>query len=68
MDKRTWRDVEEIARDLAEHYPELDPLAVEFKQLRTMILGLPTFGDEPDAGSDAILEAIQSAWYDEYER
>ena len=65
--KRTWRDIEEIARDLAAHYPEMDPLHLELPQLRAMIIGLPAFGDEPDAGTDEILEAIQSAWYDEAE-
>jgi len=62
--KRTWRDIEEIARDLAAQYPSTDPLRLELPQLRQMIIGLPAFGDEPDAGTDEILEAIQSAWYD----
>jgi len=65
--KLTWRDVDEIARDLARRYPETDPLNVELPQLRAMIVGLPVFGDEPDAGTDEILEAIQEAWYDEHE-
>jgi len=65
--KRTWRDIGEIARDLAMLYPETDPLGLELPQLRAMIIGLPAFGDEPEAGSDEILEAIQSAWYDEAE-
>lgn len=66
--KRTWRDIGEIAHDLAVQYPETDPLALELPQLRAMIIGLPGFGDAPEAGSEEILEAIQSAWYDEAER
>jgi FeS assembly protein IscX len=63
--KRTWRDIGDIARDLARQYPETDPLALELPQLRAMITGLPGFGDVPEAGTDEILEAIQSAWYDQ---
>jgi len=62
--KRTWRDIEQLAHDLAEEYPETDPLVLELVQIRAMIVGLPTFGDEPDAATDETLEAIQSAWYD----
>jgi FeS assembly protein IscX len=67
MKKWTWRDVDGIALDLAEKYPYLDPLTVKLPELRTMIVELSTFGDSPDAGSDKTLEAIQAAWYDEYE-
>ena len=65
--KHTWQDIDEIALDLVERYPQIDPLTVKFPELRTMIVGLPNFGDEPDAVTDAVLESIQAAWYDEYE-
>ena len=65
--KRTWRDIGELARDLAVQYPETDPLDLELSQLRAMVIELPGFGDEPDAATEEILEAIQSAWYDEAE-
>jgi len=32
-----------------------------------MVTELPTFGDDPAAANDKILEAIQAAWYDEFE-
>jgi FeS assembly protein IscX len=67
VNKRTWRDVEDIAVDLLEKYPYLDPLTVKLPELKTMVTGLPTFGDDPDAVNDKTLEAIHSAWYDEYE-
>lgn len=65
--KYTWRDVDEIALDLVEKYPTIDPLGVELPELKHMVLDLPQFGDEPDAATNNILEAIQAAWYDEFE-
>jgi FeS assembly protein IscX len=65
--KWTWRDVDEIALDLVERYPTVDPLSVKYPDLKKMVMQLPSFGDDPDAATDTILEAIQSAWYDEFE-
>ncbi len=64
---RTWRDVDEIAIDLVEQYPNRDPLTVKLPELKDLVLGLPEFSDVPEAASDKILEAIQAAWYDEFE-
>jgi len=61
---RTWRDVQDLARDLVEKYPDADPLTVPHDKLRTMITSLPTFRDEPDAATEEILEEIQAAWYE----
>ncbi|HET6273172.1 MAG TPA: Fe-S cluster assembly protein IscX [Bacteroidota bacterium] len=65
--KRTWRDVDDIALDLVERHPTVDPLTVKFQELRKLVTELPNFGDDPDAANDRILESIQAAWYDEYE-
>ena len=65
--KWTWRDVDEIALDLVERHPALDPLTVTLPDMKKMILELPTFADDPHASTEKILEAIQAAWYDEYE-
>ncbi len=65
--KRTWRDVEGIAADLVKRYPQIDPLTLKFSELRLMVVGLPTFSDDPNAFTDPVLEEIQMAWYDEYE-
>jgi len=62
--KRTWRDVDELAGDLAGHHPDVDPLTLTLRTLKAMVLKLPEFADDPDAGSDRLLEAIQQAWYD----
>ena len=63
----TWQDVDEIALDLVERYPNLDPLSVTLSDLHKMVTELPTFDDDTQASNEKILEAIQAAWYDEYE-
>lgn len=65
--KWTWRDVDDIALDLVERHPTVDPLTVKFPELRKLVTELPNFGDDPGAATDKILESIQAAWYDEYE-
>ncbi|MDH3251297.1 MAG: Fe-S cluster assembly protein IscX [Ignavibacteria bacterium] len=65
--KWTWRDVDDIALDLIEQHPNTDPLTVQLEQLHKMVTELPTFGDDPHAATQTILEAIQAAWYDEFE-
>lgn len=67
MHKWTWRDIDDIALDLVERYPTLDPLTVKLPDLKRMITELPTFADNPEVVNDKILEAIQAAWYDEFE-
>ncbi len=62
-----WDDAEDIALLLAEKFPEQHPLEVRFTELHRWILELPTFVDEPAAASEAKLEAIQMAWYEEYQ-
>jgi len=67
MKKWTWRDIDEIALDLVERHSNVDPMTVKLEELQKLIVELPTFADDPSASSNKILEAIQSAWYDEYE-
>jgi FeS assembly protein IscX len=63
----TWKDADEIALDLVERHPGIDPLSLTLPALKQLVLELPTFHDDPDAGTDRALENIQSAWYDEFE-
>ena len=65
--KRTWQDVEELARDLARRNPDTDPLRLQPGELRALVVALPTFADNPAAATPDLLEAIQAAWYDERE-
>ena len=60
----TWRDAEGLARELAARFPGEDPLAVDLRRLRELVLVLPTFRDEPDIATDEMLEEIQAAWYE----
>jgi FeS assembly protein IscX len=64
---RTWRDIDDLALDLAEAFPTVDPLSVSLPELKDLIVQLPNFGDDPHAVTSAALEAIQAAWYDEFE-
>ena len=61
----TWDDAEDIALALLEKFPDQDPLAVRFTDLRRWVLELPGFEDEPGRCSEGLLEAIQMAWWEE---
>ena len=60
-----WTDVDDIAIELLEAHPEVDPLAVNFVDLRNWVLALPGFDDDPKRCGEKILEAIQAAWIEE---
>ena len=63
----TWDDAEEIGILLAEKYPDQNPLEVRFTDLHQRITELPTFSGDPKASNEGKLEAIQMAWYEEYQ-
>ena len=65
--KIDWQDTEEIALQLLEKYPDLDPLTVRFTDLHQWITELPSFEGDPQKSNEKILEAIQMAWYEEYQ-
>lgn len=60
-----WTDVNDIAIELVDTYPETDPLTVRFTDLREWVMALPEFDDDPERCGEKILEAIQMAWLDE---
>lgn len=61
-----WTDIEDIAIELDEAHPGVDPLAVRFTQLRELVEGLDGFEPDPDTHvNEQILEAIQGAWIEE---
>jgi FeS assembly protein IscX len=57
-----WTDVNDIAIELVDVHPEVDPLSVRFTDLREWVMGLPEFDDDPERCGEKILEAIQMAW------
>ena len=63
----TWEDAEEIALALMEKYPQQDPLRIRFTDLHRWAIELPGFADDPTASSEGVLEAIQMAWYEEWQ-
>jgi len=60
-----WLDSLEIALDLIEQHPEIDPMKLHFTELRQWVLALERFDDDPSHCGERTLEAIQSAWLDE---
>ena len=60
-----WTDIYDIAIELADAYPDTDPQYINFVDLRTWILALEDFEDDPDRCGEKILEAIQAAWITE---
>jgi FeS assembly protein IscX len=62
-----WTDVQDIAIELDEAYPEVDPRYVNFVDLRSWVVALPGFADDPERSGEKVLEAIQMAWIDERE-
>ena len=60
-----WTDTLEIAIELAEAHPEIDPQTVRFTDLHRWVMELPDFDDDPDHSGEKILEAILKAWIDE---
>lgn len=62
-----WVDSLEIAIELDEAYPDVDPKSVNFVELRQWILDLDDFNDDPEHSGERILEAVQLAWMEEKE-
>lgn len=60
-----WADVQEIAIELAEGRPDVDPRYVNFVELHRWVVQLPDFSDDPQRGGEKVLEAIQAAWIEE---
>lgn len=63
----TWDQIDNIALSLLEKHPEMDPLTVRFTDLHKWVTELPGFDDDPAGSSEGKLEAIQMAWYDEWQ-
>ena len=60
-----WTDVQQIAEELYDKFPQLDPTRVNFVDLHNMVIDLNGFDDDHHRGGEKVLEAIQQAWMDE---
>ncbi len=63
----TWDNAEDLGIELSEKFPEQNPLEVRFTDLHRYVTELANFKDDPKASNEGKLEAIQMAWYEEYQ-
>jgi len=62
-----WTDTLDIAIELDENHPEIDPRSINFVDLRNLVVNLKGFDDDPQRTGEKILEAIQMNWIEERE-
>jgi FeS assembly protein IscX len=60
-----WTDTLDIAIELYEKFPDVDPRTIRFTDLHRWVSELENFSDDPNKSNEKILEAIQMAWIDE---
>ena len=61
----SWTDSLEIAISLEEAHPDIDPLTINFVDLRELVMALEDFDEGDTQCGEKILEAIQMCWIDE---
>jgi FeS assembly protein IscX len=62
-----WIDTLDIAIELDEAHPDVDPRTIRFTDLHQWVCELDNFDDDPEHSGEKILEAIQMAWIEERE-
>jgi len=62
-----WIDTLDIAIELDEAHPDVDPKTIRFTDLHQWVCDLDDFDDDPEHSGEKILEAIQMAWIEERE-
>ena len=60
-----WIDTLDIAIELSEKHPDIDPQLINFVDLRKLVVELEDFDDLPDKVNEKILESIQQNWIEE---
>jgi FeS assembly protein IscX len=60
-----WTDIHDIAIELDEAHPDVDPQYVRFTDLHDWVCELEGFDDDPEHSNEKILEAIQMTWIEE---
>lgn len=60
-----WTDTLDIALDLIDAHPDVDPQYIRFTDLHKWVCALPGFEDDPEKSNEKILEAIQMTWIEE---
>jgi len=64
--KLYWDTPDDIAEQLLQAHPDIDPLTVRFTDLHRWVTELEGFADDPKASSEGKLEKIQMAWLELY--
>ena len=67
MNNLDWLDVFEIAIELNDKFPEIDPQWISFPDLHKKVCELKNFNGDPSKSNEKILEAIQMHWIEEYQ-
>jgi FeS assembly protein IscX len=60
-----WTDTLDIALELIDAHPDVDPQYIRFTDLHKWVCVLPGFNDDPEKSNEKILEAIQMTWIEE---
>jgi FeS assembly protein IscX len=60
-----WTDTQDIAIELYDKFPDINPQYVSFPDMHRWICELDEFDDDPNRSGEKILEAIQMAWIEE---
>jgi FeS assembly protein IscX len=61
-----WDNSEDIAIALTDKFPDVDPYTVRFTDMHKWITELPGFSGDPAKSNEGKLEAIQTAWHEEW--
>ena len=61
----SWTDSLEIAISLEDAHPDIDPITINFVELRELVMTLEDFYEGDTQCGEKILEAIQMCWIDE---
>tara|TARA_B100001564_G_C20434873_1_gene576281 strand:+ start:360 stop:557 length:198 start_codon:yes stop_codon:yes gene_type:complete len=60
-----WTDSLDIAIQLDEKFPDIDPQTIRYTDLHRWICELDDFDDDATKSNEKILEAIQMLWIEE---
>ena len=61
----SWTDSLEIAISLEEAHPNIDPITINFVDLRELVMALEDFNESDTHCGEKVLEEIQMCWIDE---
>ena len=61
----SWTDSLEIAISLEEAHPDINPITINFVDLRELVMTLEDFNEGDTQCGEKVLEAIQMCWIDE---